>query len=139
MVANFNRKGNREFFNEGFMFRAVGILFLVVVCILVVVDFRIYQKKRELSAQTINYQKRIEDIKKSSQTLKDEIANSDNKDYLEKLAYEQLGQQKPGEKQVIFIMPKESPTTVSRSTNFWDVKFWTGWLANGFNWLKSKF
>ena len=92
MVADFGKKGNREFFNNRLLFKAVGILFIAVIVVLIFADFKIYQKKKELAAQITAYQKQIEDIKKSSQTLKDEIANQDNKDYLEKLAYEQLGQ-----------------------------------------------
>ena len=85
MVADFKKKGNREFFNNDLLFKTVGILFLVGICALIFADFKIYQKKQELISQINAYQKQIEDIKKSSQSLKDEIANSNNTDYLEKL------------------------------------------------------
>jgi cell division protein FtsB len=136
---DFNKKRNREFFNKNLLFRTVGVVFLITIVILVVADFKIYNKKKELAAQINNYKKQIEDIKKSSQTLKDEIVNSDSKDYLEKLAYEQLGQQKPGEQEIIFVNPQEKPKTAATSENFWDIKSWTSWLSQSWNWLKSKF
>ena len=137
---DFHKKANREFFNNKLLFKTVGIIFLAVISILAIGDFKIYQKKQELASQINNYQKQIEDIKKSSQNLKDEIANSDNVDYLEKIAYEQLGEQKPGEKEVIFITPQEKTKTISNTKpqNFWDIRLWPGWLANEFNWIKSK-
>ena len=136
MVADFNKKANREFFNQNLLFKAVAVIFLIVVVVLIVSDVRIYQKKKQLMAQISNYQKQIADIKKSSQTLKNEIANADDKDYLEKLAYEQLGRQKPGEKEVIFIAPKETPKPAAISQNFWEN--FAGWLSQSWGWIKSK-
>lgn len=138
MVADFNKKGNREFFNSKLLFKTVGVLFLVGIFVLILADLKIYQKKQQLTAQINAYQKQIEDIKKSSQTLKDEIANSNNTDYLEKLAYEQLDEQKPGEKEVIFVSPQEQPKTATdkKSENFLDKCL--NWFTGEFNWIKSK-
>jgi len=137
MVADFNKKENREFFNEKLLFKAGGIIFLIIIFLLIVADFRIYKKKQELISQINNYQKKIEDIKNSSQNLKDEIANADNVDYLEKLAYEQLGEQKPGEKEVIFVMPQGEAKTAVEQESFWN-KF-TGWFRDALQWIKNKF
>ncbi len=138
MVANFLKKGNRGFFKNQLLFRTVGIIFIIIIAMLVIFDFRIYQKKKELASQIASYQKQIEDIKKSSQTLKDEIANQNNKDYLEKLAYEQLGRQKPGEKEIIFIAPPAKVQVNSaQPDNFWDN--FTSWIGGGWQWIKSKF
>jgi len=139
MVADFAKKQKGQFFSNKALFKTFGIIFLLVIFALLVADFKIYQKKKELLSQISAYQKQIEDIEKSSQTLKDEITNADNPDYLEKIAYEQLGQQKPGEKQIIFVMPEDKPKEAPKQQNFWDIKSWTGWLTNGFDWLKSKF
>jgi len=137
MIANFNKKANKEFFNDKLLFKIIGIIFLIVIVFFAVADFKIYQKKRRLNSQIINYQKQIEDIKKSSQNLKEEIANSDNADYLEKIAYEQLNQARPGETVYSFVMSQEKPETLQKTPNFWEL--WLGQLSNGFNWIKSKF
>lgn len=138
MVANFNKKANKEFFTGKLLFRAIGVLFLAIIGVLIFTDFKIYQKKQELVAQINDYQKQIEDIKNNNQNLKTEIANSDNTDYLEKIAYEQLGQQKPGEKEVIFVMPQKKSPPAVKSENFWSAKNWPAWLGGAWQWLKSK-
>jgi cell division protein FtsB len=138
MVADFSKKQKGEFFNNELLFKTVGILFLVGIFVLILTDFRIYQKKQELAFQIVALQKQIEDIKKSSQTLKDEIANSDNTDYLEKLGYEQ-GMAKTGEKEYIFITPPKKTEVVSKPQNFWDIKLWLGRLSGVWGWIKSKF
>ena len=138
MVADFNKKRNREFFTDKLLFKTIGIVFLILISILAVADYRIYQKKKELNSQIIAYQKKIEDIKKSSQTLKEEIANADNKDYLEKLGYEQFDKTRPGETEYMFIKPesKTDVAPVQAKQNFWDVKLWWQGVAG---WFKSKF
>lgn len=134
----FNRKGNRKFFTDKLLFKTVGIIFLVGIPVLIITDFRLYQKKHELVSQIEAYKKQIEDIKKSSQILKDEIANFDNKDYLEKIGYEQFGQARPGETEYMFVdsikNQQENATPVKR--NFWDAKSWFGWLSG---WIKNAF
>ncbi|MCX6718507.1 MAG: septum formation initiator family protein [Candidatus Staskawiczbacteria bacterium] len=137
MVADFNKKANRKFFNEKLLFQILGIAFLLIAVVLVFADVRIYQKKKELASKINDEQKQIEDIKKSSQNLRDEIANSDNKDYLEKIAYEQLGQARPGETVYSFISPPEKTKPVQKPQNFWDA--FTGWLSQSWSWIKSKF
>jgi len=139
MVADFSRKKKSDFFNKNLLAKTMGVVFLIVSVFLIFSDVRIYQKKKELSSQVAYYQKRIEEIKKSSQALKDEIANSSNKDYLEKLAYEQLGEQKPGEKEIIFITPMQTPKPAAEVKSFWDIKSWPNRLSEAWQWIKSKF
>ena len=107
MVANFSRKGNRKFFDKKLLFKSIGVIFFIVVAFLVFENFKMYQKKQRLTAQLASYQKQIQEIGESNETLKEEIDNADNIDYLEKIAYEQLGQQRPGEKEIIFITPEK--------------------------------
>lgn len=130
MVADFHKKSNRDFFNKQLLYKTAGIAFILLFVVLVVSDIKIYQKKRILTAQISNYQRQINEIKRSSQNLKNEIANADNKDYLEKLAYEQLGQQRPGEKEIIFINSKTKVKEVQKTQSSWE-KF--------LSWIKSKF
>jgi len=139
MVADFNKKRNRDFFNKKLLFQVIGIIFLVAIIVLISADYKIYQKKQELASQIDAYKKQIEDIKKSSQTLKDEIANSDNPDYLEKIAYEQLGQARPGETVYSFVSSQEKPKATQKPQNFWDIKLWSSWLSESWSWLKNKF
>lgn len=63
---DFNKKENREFFNNKLLFKTIGILFLVGIFVLIFSDLKIYQKKQELISQINAYQKQIEDIKKAT-------------------------------------------------------------------------
>ena len=136
---DFNKKRNREFFNNKLLFKTLGIIFLVVIFALILADFKIYQKKQELASKINAYQKQIETLKKSSQTLKEEIANSDNKDYLEKIAYEQLDQARPGETVYMFVVPQEKQKAALKPQNFWDIKSWSGWFSDVWQWIKDGF
>ena len=78
-------------------------------------------------------------IKKSSQTLRDEIANSNNVDYLEKLGYEQFDQTRPGETEYMFVKPPQGVGTDSNVGNFWDTKSWAGWFSGAWGWIKGLF
>jgi cell division protein FtsB len=139
MIADFNRKQKASFSTDKIAYQIAGILFIIIIAVLCVADVKIYQKKKELSLQIEGYKKQIEDIKNSSQTFKNEIANSSNQDYIEKIAYEQLGEQKSGENEIIFITPPAKVQTVSVSNNFWDANAWIGWFSDAWSWIKGKF
>jgi cell division protein FtsB len=139
MVTDFNKKGNKEFFNKKLLFRTAGILFSIIIAVLLFTDIKIYQKKKELTLQILNYQKQIDEIKKNNQNLKNDIANAGDTDYLEKIAYEQLGQQKPGERQVIFVTPDKKEEAPVQAENFLSPKSWSAWLGNTWQWIKNRF
>ncbi len=139
MVAKFNKNGNRRLFDRKLLFKGVGIIFLVAIVFLAFEDFKMYQRKQRLASQLLSYQKQIQEIQKSNQTLEEEIANADNVDYLEKIAYEQLGQQRPGEKEIIFVTPEKKSEQLEVQQNFWEPKSWTGWLSGAWEWIKTKF
>ena len=139
MVADFFKKRNREFSTKKLLWQAGALLFVLAVVFLAFEDYKIYQKKNELAAQINSYQNQISAIEKSSQDLKDKITNSDSTDYLEKIAYEQLDKQKPGEQEFIFITPQNEEEKPVVKENAWDAKNWTGWFSNAWNWIKGKF
>jgi cell division protein FtsB len=139
MLADFNKKQKMEMGANKIAFQIAGTLFLIAVVVLVFANYKMYQKKNQLAAQINNYQEKIKNLKQSSQTLKNEIANADNIDYLEKIAYEQLGQQKPGEKEVIFIMPDKKADASLNTDNAWSFKSFGAWLSGTWQWIKSKF
>ena len=131
---DFKKKANSNFFNDKLLFKTLGVVFLIIIVVFAVADFRIYQKKIQLTAEITAYKKQIADIEKSSQTLKDEIANSDNKDYLEKLGYEQFDETKPGETEYMFVESAQKAQTTPVQQN----NSWTGWLTGLWQWIKSK-
>ncbi len=134
MIANFKKKEKGKFSWSNFLFQGVAILLIFIAVVLIIIDFKIHKRREELTLQVNFYQKQIEQLEKGNQKLKDEIANADNIDYLEKIAYEQLGEQKPGEKAVTFIAAEEGPKEAIGPENPW-----TGWLGGVWSWIKSKF
>jgi len=136
MVANFNKKQKEEVSAKNVAFQMAGVLFLIIIVVLIFSDIKMYQKKRELVLQINNYKKQIEDIKKSSQTIRANIENQNNTDYIEKIAYEQLGEQKPGEQEVIFVAPQNKDLASKKPIGFWNN--FTNWFAGFFSWIKSK-
>jgi cell division protein FtsB len=140
MVADFSKKRNKEIIKKRYLFQGLGILFIFLVFFLIVADVKIYQKKEQLKEQIEIYKKQIEYIKKSNEVLKEEIANFDNKDYLEKLGYEQLSQARFGETEYMFI---KSDQNVEKSIFQENKKTFLGKIyfifREALNWIKNKF
>ncbi|MDP3882920.1 MAG: septum formation initiator family protein [Candidatus Staskawiczbacteria bacterium] len=134
MVAEFRKKRKEKFVFSQIWLPVLGVFLVLLMIVFIFVDFHIYNRRKELVAQIDSYQKQIDEIKNSNQDLKDEIENADNIDYLEKIAYEQLGEQKPGETGVIFISPQPKQAEVIIQENVW-----TSWFSQAWNWIKSKF
>ena len=133
MIADFRRKGKNEVSQKKILLQVGCLVAGVALVILIIADIKIYNDKKIMIAKINAYQNQIADIQKSSDHLQQEIANANNKDYLEKMAYEQLNQQRPGEKEFIFVSApdKTSPKNNSSTGLF-------GWIANVWNWLKAK-
>jgi len=136
MVADFDRKENREIFKKRFWFKVGGIFLIVVFVLFGVANIKLYEKKRELKLRIEAYQRQIEEMKKSNQTLQGEIANADDVDYLEKLGYEQFNQARPGETEYIFI---EEDSVINISQNEPEKKSFLEKIFSIWDWIKSKF
>lgn len=139
MVMDFDKKRKREFSLDKFLLKVGGVLLLVIVLALVVADFRIYKKRQTLLKQIDAYNKQIEEIKQRNVSLKEQITQSDNKDYIEKVGREELNLQKEGEKVVSFIMPEQKPQNQNQKESFWSTSMWFGWIGQSWTWIKSKF
>jgi len=131
MVSDFNKKGNREFFNNELLFKTVGIAFLIFIVFMIFSDIKIYRKKQTLTAEINTYKKQVENIKNSSKNLKDEIANANNPDYLEKIGYEQFAVTKPGETEYMFVRSPKKADTASKTQN----SSWSAWLSSSWQWM----
>ena len=134
MITNFNKKQKAEPGMDKIAFQIAGVLFLIIVVVLIFSDIKMYERKKEMVLQISNYKKQIAEIQSNSLNLKNDIANQNNPDYIEKIAYEKLGEQKPGEKEVIFVAPPKKTDSSAGAQNPW-----YDWIANSWNWIKSKF
>ncbi len=134
----FEKKQKGRWLAKNSYYFLAGIVFLIVAAALIFVDFKIYQKKTAYLSQIDYYQKQIQEIEAENEKLKQGIENSDDINYIEKVAREELDMQKPGEKVVGFVMP-EQKTQAQAPKDFWISNFLGSWLSGVWQWLKNKF
>jgi cell division protein FtsB len=121
---NINKKKITETFWLSFLFFI--IIFLTFSC------FNIYEKKRTSEKNLDILNKQIEELKKEKDLLSFTLGETYSDEYLERVAREDLGMQKPGEK--IFIIKKEVEEIeekIIKETSFYDRAM--NWFKNAFN------
>ena len=138
MVADFRKKQKKYGVNSLFIGLG-GLLIFLGIGVLIFANINVYQQKEKFNAQISNLKERIDDLQSQNNSLKENISSQDDSQYIEKVAREQLGLQKQGEKVVSFVAKEETKPAEqpSENKNFWQA--WTGWLAGGWEWLKAKF
>ena len=139
MVSNLNKKQKREFSPEKFFLKIGGILFLIIAVVLIFINFQMLRKKQQIALQIEDYEKQIEELENRNETLKEEIINSDNPDYIEKIAREESDMQKPGEKVVSFVKQNSQQKEAQTQENLWNSNFWFNWIGQSWNWILDKF
>lgn len=135
---DFKKKQKGELLLRNFWIRSAAIFIIIVTIVLIATDIKIYLKRKQFQEEVSRYENQIRQLKDRNKKLEEEIANSDNIDYIEKVAREEQNMQKPGEKVVSFVMPEK---TRSESTEqyFWDNKNWLGWMSGVWEWFKNIF
>lgn len=127
MITDFGKKQKRGYKKNDFMVFAVFVAVLGILCSLVYANIKIYKKRQFLSLQLENLKNQIENLKKNNRNLEEGISKSQDREYIEKIAREQLDLQKSDERVVSFIMPK-SQEEKSQAQN--QQNNWLGWLGN---------
>lgn len=84
-----------------------GLLLFLVIAFLIISNWRINQKRSELNLQIRHLQDEIEILEKRKEELKAGISQVSDQDYLEEVAREKFGLQKPGEEVVVVLPPPE--------------------------------
>ena len=136
MVANFKKKQKREGPDNFFSSVFVKVFLLIIIIFLLFADIKVYRDRKKLNLQINNLKERVEEIKKKNNTLEEGIVRADDKDYIEKIAREELGLQIEDEKVVSFIMPKsQQEEEIIPDNNFFNIKNWLGWFSNSWHWL----
>lgn len=130
MLSSFRKKQKRSI-AQYFLLAFGAMALLVLVGLLAVADMRIYSKKRELNAQLASLQSKVQELQVKNNDLKQGISESDNPDYIEKVAREELDLQKPGEKVVSFV-EAETKEVAPQASSASFVQVWLGWFEGLF-------
>lgn len=136
MVANFSKKQKGRFSDEKPLPKILGSLFLVAAMALILLDFNIIGKKEKLEAKNDSYGKQVAEMKQRNEKLKEEIANSGDPDYIEKVSREEFNMQKPGENVVVFVKQETDEEKLGEQKKR---NPWAGWLSQSWQWIKSRF
>lgn len=107
MLPDFNRKQKRDPKRQ-ILIMLGGFLVLFIVLVLAIADIKIYQKKQKYISQIEELKNKIQELEDRKISLKKGIENSNNQDYIEKVAREELDLQKPGENVVSFIRSNDN-------------------------------
>lgn len=127
MITNFKKNKSKNKFSV-FLFRLGAGMVLCLALLLVFVDIRMYQKKRQFSAQLESLKAKVSELESKNNDLKEGISNADSEYYIAKVAREELDLQKPGEKVVSFISTQdEKQQNGNKKDNF--LNHWLTWLS----------
>ena len=101
--------------NKLFLFLAAFAALLSVIFLLVN-NISIYGKRKAVEKQAENLQKQIQELRAETNILQGSIIQSQQADYLEKIAREQFNLQKPGEKVFAFPSMVDKPAVPATTT-----------------------
>ena len=133
MVANFkkNQKSNSK--GKRFLIYAGAIFILFILAVLIIGNIRIYQKRQEFLVQVASLENQIKDMENRNNNLKQGISKTNDGQYIEKIAREELDLQKPGETAVSFVVPEDESQDANVRPNSVG-----GWFKNIWNWITGK-
>ncbi len=136
MIANFRKK--QKFHGNPYSFFPLSLIkffFLLIIIFLVFMNVRVYKEKRKFDLQVVSLEKKIEGLRQKNSQLEQKIARSDDKDYIEKIAREELNLQMPSEKVITFLLPELQQGEINSSGSFLNIKNWLGWISNSWQWV----
>ena len=112
------KKGN---FYQNILFSIfLGILFFGVIGFLIISNFKINQKRGELTDRIESLKEEIQILEDKNKQLQAGILQTESESYWEEKVREQ-GYKKPGEEQVVVLPAKEeNQTTTEKQKTFWE-------------------
>jgi len=129
MVAKFkkNKKGSSR--RDIFFSVLLGVSLLLVIGFLISTNLKISERRKKLASRIENLKKEIQILEERNKELKEKVLRAGSKDYLEKVAREQLGFKAPGEEVVVITKEEEKEEKETEkeeeNRNWWEkLKFW---------------
>ena len=112
-----------------------GVIILLIIILLVIANIRIYQKRAQFISRIEDLKNKVKEAKNKNADLKEIISSSDNDEYTERIAREELDLQKPGEKVFSFIRESDD---AKKENNIWSKNTFHYWRGIISGWLKNK-
>ncbi len=134
---DFNKKQRGDIFKKLFL-KAGALIITLVLIILIIANIKIYKKRKSLESEILRYEQQIQELKDRNKDIEERLENSDNSEYIEKIAREEQDMQKPGESVVAFIMPDQQNKQTPQG-NFDFTNKWFGWAASFWSHILSIF
>lgn len=96
-------------------------------------NIKIFQKRTELNKNLETLDSTVESLTKEKDSLNFSLGETNSSEYLEKVAREDLGMQKPGEQ--VVIIKKDSNVSKNNNSDNNVLQIFTGFV----NWIKGLF
>ncbi len=134
MVAKFRRNRKRNIKSGIFFSVLFGALLLIIIGFLVFTNIRINNRRTKLISQIEFLEKEIQVVEGKKQEMEAKISQAGSKEFLEKIARDQLDMKKPGEEVVVAKIEENPPTGGSpadkEEKDFWNPQGWWEWIKN---------
>ena len=108
--------------------------FIVLIVVLINANSRNIKKRTQYISRIDELKQEIEETENRKEELEKSLAQVGSREYLEKIAREQLGMKNPGEEVVVISKEDDDEFSSERSLedeekkNFWNPKYWWEWL-----------
>ncbi len=129
MIAKFKKFKKTSSVRTVFTSVILGLFFVAVIGFLIFSNWRIGQRRGELTAKVNSLKEQIEALEEKNQALKAGIVQTEEEEYWKEKLYEQ-GYVGKGEQQVVILPPEEEETSEEEEKNFWNPQNWWEWLKN---------
>ena len=106
MVAKFKKRKKEGFSESVFFSILVGVLISAAVGFLIFENIKVNQKRTKLNSQIEILRRESQELERKNNLLKAGISQGEDKEYIERIAREELNYQKKGETTVGYILPE---------------------------------
>jgi len=127
MVAKFKRFKKGGFWETTFFSIFLCLLFLAIITFLIYSNWKITQKRAELTSKIETLKKEIQILEEKNAKLRAGISQTEDEDYWKGKLYEQ-GYIGKGEQQVVVLPPKEEEFKETEEKGFWNPQNWWEWI-----------
>jgi len=114
MVARFKKNKKRGSWKNIFFSIFLGIALILVISFLFYTNWKINQRRSQLTANIATLKEEIQILEQKNQELKEKMSEVGSEEHLEKVARDQLAMKAPGEEVVVVKKEEEKKEEVQK-------------------------